>query len=136
MASPSTAAQPVQGPSKFYRLVMTPLIFVSFLFSLAWVEFRYSLMRSHTHTGPDGDRSPPHRIPPWLHRILYRPQTQDGRDTHYHSMQRKLLKMETEEAFRIRTMVLCVMGLLLAGLAWMATSTALLGVEWLGQLVS
>jgi hypothetical protein len=155
---------------------MTPVIFVSFLVSLAWVEFRYSMLRSHEH-----GNSPPkpginkqnnennttnadaacnqHRIPMpgWLHSLVYRRQPyhyvlvkgQDGQladgdwssitakttnndGSYYHSMQRKLLKMESEEAFRIRTTVLWVMGLVAAGSAWMAAAAVrwLVGYVW------
>lgn len=135
---------------------MTPIIFVSFLFSLAWVEFCYTLNRSHTHVGADGrplGKTPArtHRMPPWLHRIAYRRQEyQDeirgtgeqqlkpgtagtGDDFHYHSMQRKLLKMEAAEAFHIRTTVLCVLGLVTAGMTWLATRTIWVGAAWLWQ---
>ncbi|EFX03315.1 hypothetical protein CMQ_3244 [Grosmannia clavigera kw1407] len=128
-ASMAAQAEGVKGQPKIYRLVMTPIIFISFLFSLAWVEFRYTLLRSHTHVGIDGrpTRRPParqQRLPPWLHRIVYRQQeyqyevqepTGGGATAndnfHYHSMQRKLLKMEAAEAFHIRTTVLGTAGM-------------------------
>ena len=150
---------------------MTPVIFVSFLVSLAWVEFRYSMLRSHEHGNPppghkrsnkndsndnnnsagNADACNQHRIPMpgWLHALVYRRQpyhyvlvkgdnqpagnraatttkTTKNDGSYYHSMQRKLLKMESDEAFRIRTTVLWVMGLAAAGSAWMATTA----VRW------
>lgn len=159
---------------------MTPVIFVSFLVSLAWVEFRYSMLRSHEHGNPppsqksskssntdrnnnsntkpvnNADACDQHRIPMpgWLHALVYRRQpyhyvlvkggdgptaagdrsatttkitkTTKNDGSYYHSMQRKLLKMESDEAFRIRTTVLWVMGLAAVGSAWLATTA----VRW------
>lgn len=167
---------------------MTPVIFVSFLFSLAWVEFRYSMLRSHEHgerppslntgskktnngngsstssTAASVDECNQHRIPmpSWLHSIVYRrqpyhyvlvkgsdspPATATGRprattaakttkpakndNSYYHSMQRKLLKMESDEAFRIRTTVLWVMGFAAVGSVWMATTAVRCVVAYL-----
>jgi hypothetical protein len=47
---------------------MTPLLFISFLLSLALVDLRYSALRGHYHADAD-QRS---RLPRWLHRIIYR----------------------------------------------------------------
>lgn len=108
---------------------MTPVIFVSFLASLAWVDFRYSLMRSHSHSDT------PSRMPRWLHQVLYRqapyqyvrvnpstsatPTTEkDGAKWYYHSKQRKLMKMEVDDAFQIRGSVLTVLGLLAVLATW------------------
>ena len=92
---------------------MTPVIFVSFLVSLAWVDFRYTLMRSHTHAGDE-----PSRMPRWLHRMLYREAPyqyvrvnaagaasgtvvrEERGKWYYHSKQRKLMKMEVKLLFR------------------------------------
>lgn len=60
---------------------MTPLIFISFLVSLALVDLRYSAMRSHYHPDPDtvpwSGPNDPHqtgsgRLPSWLHKLLFR----------------------------------------------------------------
>lgn len=144
---------------------MTPIIFVSFLFSLAWVEFRYSMLRSHYHVKPlpdhktdgsvgkdikdasvnDNQRQTARchrRMPEWLHSFIYRrqpcqnvPVGDDSQHagaatvsstrsadngTYYHSMQRKLLKMESEEAFRIRTTVLCIVIVAALGSVWVS----------------
>ncbi|KAF3764919.1 hypothetical protein M406DRAFT_260517 [Cryphonectria parasitica EP155] len=136
MSSPSATA-PSQGDapqtrqSAIYKIIMTPVIFVSFLFSLAWVEFRYSLMRSHFHSSTQS------WMPDWIHHILYReapyqyvradpkdprtPTTEAGGSRwYYRTKQRKLLKMEVEDAFRIRGSVLVVLGLLAVGGTWAA----------------
>ncbi|CAK7235746.1 hypothetical protein SBRCBS47491_009400 [Sporothrix bragantina] len=165
---------PASGQSTLYRAIMTPIIFVSFLFSLAYVEFRYSMLRSHHHDRPPpnyrshsnssssdtknktdgGSEHPPtcshHRMPEWLHSIVYRRQpyhyvlvkgdaqhvgektttaasTRSADDgSYYHTMQRKLLKMESDEAFRIRTTVLCVMGVAAVGSVW----ASLVATRW------
>jgi len=41
-----------------------------------------------------------------------------GRGWFYRTKQRKLLKMEVDQAFEIRSTVLCIMGLVLAGSTW------------------
>lgn len=97
---------------------MTPINFVSFLVSLVLVEIHYSRLRMHTHAVA---RS---RLPNWLHHMLYhnRPY-EDARQKpsgvqepwYYHSKQRKLMKMEAEEAFRLR-------GRVLVGLAMVAAA--------------
>lgn len=108
---------------------MTPVIFVSFLFSLAWVDFRYSIMRSHSHS------EEPSQLPRWLYRITYREapykyvkvdatQTKaqagnnEGTRWYYHSKQRKLMKMEADDAFQIRGTVLVALGLLAVAATW------------------
>lgn len=68
------------------QIIMTPLIFISFLVSLAIVDLRYSAIRSHYHSddapspgpGPGpGQMTNPHqtgsgRTPSWLHRLLFK----------------------------------------------------------------
>lgn len=111
------------------QLVMTPVIFVSFLTSLAWVEFHYSLRRAHSHS------EEPSALPQWLHRIVYReapykyirasstkpkaPAADDeGSRWYYHRKQRKLMKMEADDAFQIRRTVLVVLALLGIAASW------------------
>lgn len=122
---------------------MTPVIFISFLLSLAFVDLRYSALRRHFHA--DGRQ----RLPGWLHRIIYRYRPYryavvvdgDGRpvtpgspaspgsgtspsgtareaDDYYHSMQRKLIKMEAEEAFEMRGMVIWALGFIGLAVMW------------------
>ncbi|CAN8099540.1 unnamed protein product [Discula destructiva] len=149
MSSPSPSTAPNKGEvstrfSTVYNVVMTPLIFTSFVVSLVWVDFRYSLMRSHSHSDA------PSRMPHWLHTIIYReapyqyvrvdrsrPDTaataeSDWKKYHYHSKQRKLMKMEAEDAFRIRGSVLVVLGVVTVAIpcvAWQA-------VRWLWTAVT
>ncbi|KAL2018934.1 hypothetical protein VTK56DRAFT_10228 [Thermocarpiscus australiensis] len=85
--APPVAAAANQGdararePSAIYKLVMTPLLFISFVVSLALVDLRNSARRAHYHPDPDPDpdRARHHhhhhhhsRLPAWLHRIVYR----------------------------------------------------------------
>lgn len=75
-------------------------------------------------------------MPRWLHTLLYReapyqyvrvdpsqpdaPTTGDeGARWHYHTKQRKLMKMEAEDAFRIRGSVLVVLGLFAVAATWL-----------------
>lgn len=111
---------------------MTPIIFVSFLVSLAWVDFRYSILRSHSHS------EEPSQLPRWLHRIAYRQapykyvkvnaadakaaaESNEGTRWYYHSKQRKLMKMEADDAFQIRGTVLVILGLLAVATTWAAS---------------
>ncbi|KAK4130426.1 hypothetical protein BT67DRAFT_437023 [Trichocladium antarcticum] len=131
-------------------LITTPLIFISFLVSLAIVDLRHSALRAHYHADSAGR---PSRLPRWLHRLVYRyqrlrPVDEHGRpfpvtvgehgggdgggEGYYHSKQRKLMRMEAAEAFEIRNGVMVVLGVL--GLAawwaaWRAVSRGL-GMVW------
>lgn len=105
---------------------MTPIVFVTFLFSLIMVDYRYSVMRSHYHA------ENPSRLPTWLHRIVYRYQPyeyvvvdENGRPTgqsadprFLHSKQRELMKMEVTDAFEVRSTVMFVLGLISLPLIW------------------
>jgi hypothetical protein len=56
----------------------------------------------------------------------------DGGGDYYHSKQRKLLKMEADEAFEIRSGVMVVLGVLGLGLWWAfwRASSWVLGLVW------
>lgn len=119
---------------------MTPVIFVTFLISLVVVDLRYSVMRSHLH--PDDYSS---RLPHWLHRIIYsyrpyqyvrvdkngNPTGQRAYHGFYHSKQRKLMKMEVDDAFQIRGTVLLVMGIVIMLAFWGLWQLAI----WMVRLV-
>ncbi|KAM0282467.1 hypothetical protein ACHAQH_002981 [Verticillium albo-atrum] len=117
-----------------YKWVMTPIIFVSFLVSLAWVDLRYTILRH-------GGRRSESRLPAWLHHLVYRPaedgkpQARGGGQTtggYYHSKQKKLAKMEMADAFEIRLHVAAVMAALAAVVGWMGISL----VGWVWSLVA
>ncbi|KAK0369704.1 hypothetical protein CLIM01_12941 [Colletotrichum limetticola] len=122
--------------------VMTPIILVSFLLSLAWVDLTYTIRRSRNH-GRQG------WMPSWLHSILYRrsqyryaeakdsktttptttPSPKDEKEEfYYHSKQKKLLRAEVDDAFQLRGQVLVVMALVLF--------TASLAFAWGGWQIS
>ena len=99
------------------QLIMTPINFVTFLLSLVLVDLRYALRRKHTHAESTS------RLPPWLHTLLYRPYENDRTKAnvatdgrwYYHTKQKKLFKMEADEAFRFRNTMLILVGLLSIG---------------------
>ncbi|KAL2269935.1 hypothetical protein VTJ83DRAFT_2119 [Remersonia thermophila] len=147
--TPPIAVSPNQGDARrppaqsaVHKLIMTPVIFVTFLVSLALVDLRYSVLRAHYHP----DDQPHGRMPAWLHRIIYRyrpyryqnvndkgrpvgktpaspsspPWSGRQGEDYYHSKQRKLMKMEAEEAFEMRGTVVVVLGVVSLTVAWAA----------------
>ncbi|KAJ3499333.1 hypothetical protein NLG97_g423 [Lecanicillium saksenae] len=108
-------------PATLYKIIMTPINFVSFIVSLLLVDIHYTRLRMHTHAESRG------RLPNWLHDILYRKQPYEdmrkssdvGSDVvrepwYYHSKQKKLMKMEAEEAFLLRGRVLVALAVVAA----------------------
>ncbi|PNY27866.1 Uncharacterized protein TCAP_02199 [Tolypocladium capitatum] len=136
-------------PSTLYKLVVTPVAFISFLLALALVDLRYSLVRLRSHA------QAPSRLPAWLYALLFRQQPyreslrgrhrgpsssssplypssssssqQGSTQWHYHNNQRKLIEMEAAEAFEIRDTVLVVLALAAAG----GIGAALYAASWL-----
>lgn len=114
--SAKTDARPQENKSLTCgQYVMTPIIFVSFLVSLALVDLNYSIRRSQFTNGPG-------RLPGWLHHVLYRPTASGAsggsQDGYYHSKQKKLAKMEMADAFEIRGTVVAVLLALCASTGW------------------
>ncbi|KAK4180398.1 hypothetical protein QBC36DRAFT_30618 [Triangularia setosa] len=154
----AAAAKVNQGDIKigdkpsFYKVIMTPIIFTSFLISLFLVDTRNSALRRHYHASDTESR-----MPEWLHRIVYRykryeyvavdengkpfpisnPQTpatspKQEKEDYYHSKQKKLMKMEVAEAFETRSSVivlLVVLGVAVLWGTWKAASWAT-GALW------
>ncbi len=100
---------------------MSPIVMVTFVISLAVVEYRYAMERTQSRAQNISG------MPRWLHFVLYRrspysltvedervsvPYEGSGR-WHYHSHQRGLIRMEAEEAFELRWIVLMVLVLIL-----------------------
>lgn len=125
------------------QLIMTPIIFTSFIVSLTLVDFRHSANRAHYHA----DNTRTSRLPDWLHHIIYSyrryeyvPVDEKGRplgekasgDLFYHSKQRKLMKMEVAEAFEIRSTVLVVLALLSLCVLWAVWKAVGWGIYLLG----
>ena len=120
------------------QAVMTPIIFVSFLISLALVDYQNSARRSHYHAISRDASS----LPKWFHCLLYRKLTGrkgpceaelgDPQHKYYHSNQRKLLEMEADEAFEMRGSVVLLLGVLAFCSVWgvfRATSWAVKSVR-------
>ncbi|KAK0666254.1 hypothetical protein QBC41DRAFT_154991 [Cercophora samala] len=142
----------VGDQSSIYKVIMTPIIFTSFLISLFLVDTRNSALRRHYHASDSESR-----MPEWLHRILYRykryeyvavdengkpfpisnPQTPavspgQEKEDYYHSKQKKLMKMEVAEAFEIRSSVvilLVALGVVFLWGSWKVASWAI-GALW------
>ncbi|QPC75862.1 hypothetical protein HYE68_006614 [Fusarium pseudograminearum] len=118
-------------PSTLYSLVMTPINITVFLLSLLLVDFRHTAGRNNFYaTGSEQAR--------WMPRWLLQPYQHIGHSDHdahgcwhYHSKQKKLMKMEAEEAFQMRSTVLVFMAVALAlatSAVWLATSRLYHGV--------
>ncbi|CAF3575125.1 unnamed protein product [Fusarium graminearum] len=118
-------------PSTLYSLVMTPINITVFLLSLLLVDFRHTAGRNNFYaTGSEQAR--------WMPRWLLQPYQHIGHSDHdahgrwhYHSKQKKLMKMEAEEAFQMRSTVLVFMAVALAlatSAVWLATSSLYYGV--------
>lgn len=88
------------------QVIMTPINFVSFIVSLALVDIHYTQLRMQTQS-----RS---RLSNWSYNSLFRGQPYEDvrrrpssahEPWYYHSKQKKLMRMEAEEAFRLRRIV-------------------------------
>ncbi|KAK0383111.1 hypothetical protein NLU13_9024 [Sarocladium strictum] len=115
--SPSDLAHDCQDgqPATLYSFLMTAINFVAFLFSLVAVDIHYTLRRSAMGVPV------PWLMPRWLHQLL-RPQ--EPYENYYHTKQKKLLRMEAEEAFQLRNRTLVFLGVSVMGgmgLAWYFT---------------
>lgn len=118
---------------------MTPVNFVAFLLSLCLVDWRLRARREHIH------RHRQSRLPDWLHRLIYRPQpySQVGGGAaaaapgevrepfYYHTKQKKLLKMEADEAFRMRRPAIAALSVVVVALGWTAWRVVLMSWSWL-----
>ncbi|RDW64712.1 hypothetical protein BP6252_10363 [Coleophoma cylindrospora] len=126
----STSAPPtISAPkeSVIARLLIAPLAFISFLISLSLIDSRNTSRRTSAssrtpnsllsrllfkplpRTTPGSPRSPSPR--------KEKPSDRDW-ESHYHTLQKKLMKMEVADAFEIRKWVL----------AGMLTVAAMLGI--------
>ncbi|KAK8087972.1 hypothetical protein PG997_002933 [Apiospora hydei] len=124
-------AEEAQQQSKLYRIVMTPINLISFVLGLWLVDLRYRCQRehahSHSHSRPQQPSSSSYYLPAWL----WWPRRPAEEPFYYHSKQKKLMRMEASEAFKLRNSVL--FGLVLAAMfvlwatSWMIRSV----VAWL-----
>ncbi|KAH6895105.1 hypothetical protein B0T10DRAFT_557344 [Thelonectria olida] len=102
--------QGTQGPkqpSALYSMFMTPVNLTVFLLSLVIVDLRYSLARAENASG----RGVWPWLPVWLRRVVLslRREKPYGGSTYYHSKQKKLMKMEADEAFQLHGLVLAAL---------------------------
>lgn len=113
--------------------MMTPVNFITFILSLVLIDLRYSLQRRQTHSA---SRS---WLPTWLHALIYRPyENERSKMTHaphgqwhYHTKQKKLFKMEADEAFKFRNTMLFVLGVAsLGGLAGLWYTMGYIAQRW------
>ncbi|KAF5655994.1 hypothetical protein F25303_179 [Fusarium sp. NRRL 25303] len=112
-------------PSTLYSLIMTPVNITVFLFSLLLVDFRHTASRNDFYGTGNSQAK-------WVPRWFLQPYQHIGhRDHdahgcwHYHSKQKKLMKMEADEAFQMRSYMLMFMAVALAlaaSAAWFLTS--------------
>lgn len=130
----SDAGEQQSALHKIIHAVMTPIIFVSFIVSLAIVDLSYINLRpaSSSRTW----------LPTWACRMLFNEQPyqhiqgralkeqssssgpdlrdRNGRAWYYHTKQRKLLRMEASDAFRLRNRVLVGLAVGCLGVFWLA----------------
>ncbi|KAK1961735.1 hypothetical protein LY78DRAFT_661873 [Colletotrichum sublineola] len=112
--------------STLYKGIVTPIIFISFLLSLMWVDIRYTIQRSRNHNQGGW-------MPSWLHNVMYQRspyhyvQARDQKNPrpagekeewYYHSKQKKLIRMEVDDAFQMRGHVLVVLALVSLAVFW------------------
>ncbi|KAK7923366.1 hypothetical protein PG985_007437 [Apiospora marii] len=121
-------AEEAQQQSKLYRIVMTPVNLISFVLGLWLVDLRYRLRRARAHPHPPSSTA-------WSS-WLWRPRRGGGggegeEPFYYHSKQKKLMRMEASEAFRLRNRV--IVGLALAALfvLWATSWSIRCAVAWL-----
>jgi hypothetical protein len=121
-------AQPPPPPGRLYTAIMTPVTLVSFLISLALVDARYAASRptyphhqqhapAHAHPSLETGESSPALPRPGGRR---RNADQDGSETYLHTRQRKMLRLEAEDAFRVRGAVVGVLGVMVLLGVWAA----------------
>ncbi|RSL68460.1 hypothetical protein CEP53_002573 [Fusarium sp. AF-6] len=131
---PPRDANSGEQPSTLYSLIMTPINITVFLLSLFLVDLRYTQGRINRYG--NGDNSG--RSPRWMPRWFTQPYQHIGHTDHdahgswhYHSKQKKLMKMEAEEAFQMRSTVLVLLAVMVAlgtSAAWYLTSRLYHGV--------
>ena len=134
---------------------MTPIHFTTFIISLFLVDVWYTIQRSYTHAHPPPPPrgATGSLLPGWLRALVFYQDDLYGREGesgdgygdgdddgprhstrprrrrpwHYHSNQKQIMRMEAEEAFRVRGTVLAALGigvvLAVAGL-WSASRYA------------
>ncbi|KAH8603153.1 hypothetical protein B0O99DRAFT_491003, partial [Bisporella sp. PMI_857] len=110
------------------RLFIAPLTFISFLFSLALIDWKNNSTRTHYHPA---NAPPPTtifgRVKTLFHFIIFKPSSasnpyayvrvsekaggdnKNSKSWHWHTKQRKMMKAEFVDAFKIRKIVLALL---------------------------
>jgi len=146
MASPAPKRSPLppEAPKQtaVTRFFTAPLTFLSFLISLALIDYQNQTLRARSHP-PPVPSTIFGRVKAIVHMLLYRPQSnpyayvrspdargKNGEESkeneqpwHWNTKQRKMIRMEVVDAFEIRQWVvagLALGALVLGTLAWIA----------------
>lgn len=117
-----------------FNTIMTPIHLTTFVVSLFLIDWWYTVLRTYTHSySPAVAAASSRLLPAWLHGLVYqgtpyaydragKRRAGDGDGPwHYHSKQKSLMRMEAEEAFRLRKTVVVGMvvgAALTAGSIW------------------
>ncbi|TVY52800.1 hypothetical protein LCER1_G006473 [Lachnellula cervina] len=133
--APPSAEAPKE--SAISRLLIAPLTFVSFLLTLALIDSRNHALRTHTHKPPS---APFARIKSLFHSLIFKrvpepspysyvrspdAKSESGVEHvqgneepwHWHTKQRKMMKAEMDDAFRMRKSVMVFLVLVGVGIA-------------------
>ncbi|PQE12680.1 ATP phosphoribosyltransferase protein [Rutstroemia sp. NJR-2017a BBW] len=124
--------------SAIVKLLVTPVTFISFLISLFLIDSHNNSLRFHQHSS---SYRPPKtlygRSKAFIHNLVFKPQPYTyirspyrepppGREErredepwHWHTKQRKMMKMEVSDAFEVRHTVLAGMLVTVCGMTWL-----------------
>ncbi|TVY37696.1 hypothetical protein LOCC1_G007257 [Lachnellula occidentalis] len=136
--APPSAEAPKE--SAISRLLIAPLTFISFLLTLALIDARNHALRTHSHT--KAPSAPLARLKSLLHTLIFKRvpeaspysyvRSPDAKSEsgvgngnvqskeepwHWHTKQRKMMKAEMDEAFRMRESVMIFLVLMGVGIA-------------------
>ncbi|KAM3077580.1 hypothetical protein ACMFMG_006916 [Clarireedia jacksonii] len=124
------------------KLLVTPVTFISFLISLFLIDSHNSSLRFHQHSSPYRQPKTLYgRSKAFIHNLVFKPQPYTyirspyreplpGREErreerredepwHWHTKQRKMMKMEVSDAFEVRHTVLAGMLVTVCGMGWL-----------------
>ncbi|TGO35603.1 hypothetical protein BHYA_0152g00080 [Botrytis hyacinthi] len=135
--------------SAVVRLIIAPITFVSFLISLLIIDSRNSYLRIHQHSK---SRTYPNtligRIQEFLHKLVFKPQPyayikspsrgqnaegikrKEEEPWHWNTKQKKMMKMEVSDAFKLRQWVLIGMAVVATGIGLLVLYLA----NWIWQI--
>ncbi|KAI8960940.1 hypothetical protein F5Y11DRAFT_328253 [Daldinia sp. FL1419] len=151
---PKTVSRTETGGAKpsssLYQAIMTPVHFVSFLLSLYLVDCHYHDKRIQEHS-ERYSQIPAWLLPSWLDRLLFSPHpygwvdrkkqgaapnsTGSGERWYYHTKQKKLMKMETVDAFEMQRTVLLGLGVVVLFAIWVFWRLSAEVLAWLSSRV-